>query len=206
LSAYQLPDLVRVARHEYDVSANWKLICENYSECYHCQAMHPQLHRVSSVKAGENLGSYIGQNFNGGPMSLNDGCNVTSETGKTNRPPFPALPEDERRLIHYFNLHPNLFLSLSADNVMTHYLWPLDENNVRIQTEWFFLPEVATLPDFDPSDVVDFWDLTNRQDWALCENVQKGIYSRGQVPGPYQSSESCVHAFDRWYVERLGET
>ena len=204
LSAYQLSDLVCVARHEYDVAANWKLICENYSECYHCQGVHPQLHRVSSVKPGEDLGMYVGANYNGGPMSLNEGCNVTSQSGKTNRPPFPNLPEEERRLIHYFNLQPNLFLSLSGDNVMTHYLWPIDADNVRIQTEWFFLPEVAAMPDFDPSDVVDFWDLTNRQDWALCENVQRGIHSRGQRPGPYQSGEGCVHAFDRWYVERMG--
>jgi len=204
LSAYQLSDLVCVARHEYDVAANWKLICENYSECYHCQAMHPQLHRVSSVKPGEDLGSYIGANYNGGPMSLNEGCNVTSDSGKTDRPPFPKLPAEEQRLIHYFNLHPNLLLSLSGDNVMTHYLWPIDADNVHIQTEWFFLPEVAAMAGFDASDVVDFWDLTNRQDWALCENVQQGIHSRGQRPGPYQSGEGCVHAFDRWYAERLG--
>jgi Rieske 2Fe-2S family protein len=204
LSAYQLPGLVCVARHEYDVAANWKLICENYSECYHCQGMHPQLHRVSSVKPGEDLGMYVGANYNGGPMSLNEGCNVTSESGKTNRPPFPNLAQEQRRLIHYFNLHPNLLLSLSADNVMTHYIWPVDADNVHIQTEWFFLPEVAAMPGFDPSDVVDFWDLTNRQDWALSENVQRGIHSRGQRPGPYQSGEGCVHAFDRWYVERLG--
>ncbi len=38
--------------------------------------------------------------------------------------------------------------------------------------------------DFDPSYAVDFWDITNRQDWAACEAVQRGVSSRGFRPGP----------------------
>jgi Rieske 2Fe-2S family protein len=51
--------------------------------------------------------------------------------------------------------------------------------------------------------VVEFWDLTNTQDWALCERVQRGAASRGYRPGPYAPSERCVHAFDRWYAQWL---
>ena len=57
--------------------------------------------------------------------------------------------------------------------------------------------------DFDPSDMVEFWDVTNRQDWKLCEGAQLGALSRGYRPGPYQPSEDCVHTFDRWYADRI---
>jgi Rieske 2Fe-2S family protein len=51
--------------------------------------------------------------------------------------------------------------------------------------------------------MVEFWDLTNQQDWALCERVQRGAASAGYVPGPYHPAEGCVHAFDKWYAEAI---
>ena len=30
----------------YDVKANWKLIIENFMECYHCATIHPELTEV----------------------------------------------------------------------------------------------------------------------------------------------------------------
>ena len=56
----------------------------------------------------------------------------------------------------------------------------------------------------DPvSGNVEFWDVTNRQDWALCERTQLGVSSRGFRQGPYQPTEDCVHTFDQWYAEKL---
>jgi Rieske 2Fe-2S family protein len=50
---------------------------------------------------------------------------------------------------------------------------------------------------------VEFWDVTNRQDWSLCERAQAGVASRGFRQGPYQPTEDCVHTFDRWYANQL---
>ncbi len=33
-------------RMRYDVAANWKVMLENYNECYHCAGVHPELCRV----------------------------------------------------------------------------------------------------------------------------------------------------------------
>jgi len=43
---------------------------------------------------------------------------------------------------------------------------------------------VGDVPEVDPSYAVDFWDITNKQDWAACEGVQRGVSSRGYRPGP----------------------
>jgi hypothetical protein len=51
-------------------------------------------------------------------------------------------------------------------------------------------------PDFDPSDAIDFWDLTNRQDWRVCELQQEGTSSPAYTPGRYSLMEDMVHAFD----------
>jgi Rieske 2Fe-2S family protein len=73
----------------------------------------------------------------------------------------------------------------------------------RIVCEWLFTREAVSMPGFDPKDMVEFWDVTNRQDWTLCEGAQLGTASRGYRPGPYQPAEDCVHTFDDWYASRL---
>jgi Rieske 2Fe-2S family protein len=79
---------------------------------------------------------------------------------------------------------------------MTHQVWPVDPERSRVVCEWLFDPAAMDAPDFDPSDAVDFWDLTNRQDWAVCERQQVGTRSSAYVPGRYSLMEDMVHAFD----------
>ncbi|MEJ2603936.1 MAG: aromatic ring-hydroxylating dioxygenase subunit alpha [Gammaproteobacteria bacterium] len=202
LSRYAAQTLQPAGRHEYEVAANWKLVCENYNECYHCSLAHPQLHRVTTYEAFPEH-DVTGRNFNGGPMGIKDGCNTLTVSGVTENPPLPGLDEQEKRLVHYFNVYPNFLYSLAPDYVMAHYLWPRGPGSVYIETEWFCSPEQMADPAFDPQDAIDFWDMTNRQDWSLCENAQLGLASSGHVPGPYHPSESGVHAFDQWYVRRM---
>jgi len=57
-------------------------------------------------------------------------------------------------------------------------------------------------PDFDPSDAIAFWDLTNTQDWHVCELQQRGTASRSWVSGRYSGLEESVHAFDQMVADR----
>ena len=49
---YDLAALRRAKLIEYDVRANWKAIVENYSECYHCPGVHPQLNKITPTTWG----------------------------------------------------------------------------------------------------------------------------------------------------------
>ena len=63
--------LVVADRHTYEVAANWKVIAENYHECYHCPLIHPELCEVTPPDSGDNYdlpGASIG-----GSMVLRDG-------------------------------------------------------------------------------------------------------------------------------------
>jgi Rieske 2Fe-2S family protein len=202
IDAWGLDCLRRGDRRTYEVVANWKVICENYSECYHCPSVHPQLHRITFL--GSSRDPVAGVSYNGGPMDLREGCATMSFDGTARRPALPGLDSGQRRVVHYYVLYPNLLLSLHPDYVMSHRLTPLGAERTRVVCEWYFHPDVAGAEDFDPSDAVEFWDLVNRQDWGLCEGVQRGSRSRGYRPGPYQDSETCVHFFDRWWVEKMG--
>ncbi len=201
VSRFQLPNLRRGGRVAYDVAANWKLIGENYNECYHCALVHPQLHRISHYQSGGRIES--GMNFTGGPMTLNEGFTTMTMSGRSTRPPIPDLVPEDHRTVHYFHLYPGFLLSLHPDYVLTHTVWPVDTSHSRVICEWLFTQDAMAREDFDPSDAIEFWDVTNRQDWELCEIAQKGVRSRGYRPGRYQAGESSVHAFDNWCLDQL---
>lgn len=203
LRRFRLPELRAGWRRTYDVQANWKLIVENYSECYHCPGAHPQLARISDLISRGDRPMEAGNAFNGGPMQLKDGIETMSLSGRRTVPVIPGLSPDDHRYVYYYVVYPNLLLSPHPDYVLTHTAWPLAPDRTRVECELLFTQEAVSRPGFDPADMANFWDLTNRQDWALCERTQAGAASRGFRPGPYQPSEDCVHTFDRWYAERL---
>jgi Rieske 2Fe-2S family protein len=60
-------------------------------------------------------------------------------------------------------------------------------------------------PDFDPSDAVEFWDLVNKQDWAICESVQRGMKSRAFTHGYYAPMEDASLDIRRYIAARLGD-
>lgn len=202
LARYRFDELTCVHRDVYDVASNWKLVCQNFHECYHCPVAHPDLHRISHHGDLSNDGA-SGRLFIGGPMALRDGYSTLTKSGSTTRRPLPGANAVDLRSVHYFQLLPNLLLSIAPDYVLTHHLWPLGAERVSIETCWLFAPEQIADESFDATDVIDFWDTTNRQDWQLCENALHGLKSSQHRPGPYQSSEDCAHRFDRWYVTTI---
>ncbi len=203
LSRFRMASLHCGKRVEYEVAANWKLICENYSECYHCPGAHPQLFRISDLISRSSRRQEIGRCFNGGPMQLRDGVETMSMSGKRTVALIPGLSDDDHRYVYYYVVYPNLLLSPHPDYVLTHTAWPLGPDRTRVVCEWLFTEEAVKAQDFNPEDMVEFWDVTNRQDWRLCERAQAGALSRGFRPGPYQPTEECVHTFDHWYADRL---
>jgi Rieske 2Fe-2S family protein len=178
----------------YDVAANWKLIIQNYSECLHCPGVHPALQRLSHFLSGENEPAH--PSYLGGRMDLRDGIETLSMDGKRHRDCLPGLPADDCRRVYYYALLPNLLLSLHPDYMMTHTLWPRSVGRTEIVCEWHFHPDAWNQTDFGLDSAVSFWDMTNRQDWHVCEQMQLGVGSRAYRPGPYSNREDLLYGFD----------
>jgi Rieske 2Fe-2S family protein len=187
-------------RIEYDVRANWKLMFENYSECYHCPGVHPMLAKVSPYDSAEN--DLSEGPFLGGFMKINKGAGLTM-SGKACAVKIDHEQEHEQEqenLVFYYSIFPNMLLSLHPEYVMVHQLWPKSPEQTLIVCDWFFHPDAFNRPDFKPDDAIEFWDMTNKQDWHVCELSQQGIASRAYEPGPYSSRESIPAAWDRYYL------
>ncbi len=193
VAPYRQEDLVTVATHSYELQTNWKVIVENYQECYHCSSIHPELCRVSPPQSGENLepdGEWVG-----GWMALTPGAETMSLDGRSAGVMIEGLSDVEQRTVMYLVAFPNLLISLHPDYVMTHVLRPVAADRTHVECSWAFPREVAEREGFDPAYAVDFWDLTNRQDWAACESVQRGLSSPHAIPGPMAPEEDGVYQF-----------
>lgn len=198
--AWNAGALQRAARIEYDVRCNWKLVFQNYSECYHCPVIHPQLERLSPSESGRN--DLFEGPFLGGYSELREGRTTLANAERT-RDALPGVTGADLGRVYYYTIFPSLLLSLHPDYVMAHYVQPLAPDRTRIACEWFFDPQAMNNPEFESASAVEFWDLTNRQDWHVSELTQLGLSSRAYVPGPYSAQEGLLHAFDRHYLQLM---
>jgi Rieske 2Fe-2S family protein len=200
---WDLPLLQSVKQTLYEVPANWKLFFHNYSECYHCPNVHPHLNKLTPYKNTENdldEGPVLG-----GPMWMSNPEGSMTMDGNRCALPFAGLTDEERGRVYYYTLFPSAFLSFHPDYVLVHRAQPLSVGRTRIRCDWFFHPDAIAAPGFDPQQAIDFWDLTNRQDWELCANAYLGVSSKSWEPGMYADIESQLAAFDRQYLRALGE-
>ena len=83
---------------------------------------------------------------------------------------------------------------------------PAEPAHTTVGCDLLFHPDELASPSFDPSDAGDLWDLVNRQDWAICESVQRGMTSRGWTGGWFAPMEDDSADIARWYRRLMGET
>jgi Rieske 2Fe-2S family protein len=198
LAAYRMGTLAVGRTLEYEVQANWKVIVENFMECYHCAPMHPELVRLlpafrSGATQEYGLGTRLADDAEGLTMS-----------GRAPAPPFPGLAPGHER--HYYGMvvRPNMLLNLLPDHVIVHTLTPLAPDRSRVTCDWLFAPEVVQRPGFDPGDTVGLFDQVNRQDWEVCEWVQAGVRSRAfAAGGVYVPIERHIRGFNDWVLAEL---
>ena len=201
VTRYPLESLVVGDSRTYDVRANYKVVLENYNECYHCAGVHPELVRL--VPAFGRGGA--GLDWEDG-IPHREGAWTFTASGTTTRAPFAGLDEHERVRHKGELLYPNLMLSLSADHVAAFTLWPTAPDRTRIVCEVLVAPEEEAKDTFDVSDAMDFWDTVNRQDWSVCESVQRGMSSRAYTQGWFAPMEDASLDIRRWLLPRLGES
>jgi phenylpropionate dioxygenase-like ring-hydroxylating dioxygenase large terminal subunit len=199
-SRWNLPTLRSAKRIKYDVQANWKLIFENYSECYHCAGVHPELSKMSPSDSAEN--DLIEGPFLGGFMRIASDKSLTMSS-KACALPVGDFGNEDFRFVFYYSIFPNMLLSLHPDYVMVHQLEPQSPERTLILCDWFFHPNAFDREDFNPDDAIEFWDMVNKQDWHVCELSQQGITSRAYEPGLYSPRESIPAAWDRYYLRFL---
>ena len=203
--AWRLPEL-RIAHHlPYRLKCNWKLILQNYQECYHCPGVHPLLsewtpfqNAVHDCMEGSVIGGYMTMTREGGSMTMD---------GYAAAPPVCDVSGDDLQRVYYYSVYPNLLLSPHPDFVLYHLIRPVNVGEITNDCYFLLHPEVMNdakkMERFQSA--IEFWDMTNRQDWAVCEQMQLGTSSIRFKRGRYAPQEDMLYALDKELLKALDD-
>jgi Rieske 2Fe-2S family protein len=199
LEHYQVAELSVGRRIVYDVAANWKLIIENFMECYHCATIHPELTEVLP----EFVGGYAAQSFVGHGAEFGEKISGFTVDGSAGLDKIPTLSPDQDRRYYAITVKPQVFINMVPDHVIVHRMFPLAADQTIVECDWLYLPEVVDSGK-DVTRSVELFDRVNRQDFEACEKTQPSMSSRVYATGGVLvPSEHHIGAFHSWWQEQL---
>ncbi|WP_375501334.1 aromatic ring-hydroxylating dioxygenase subunit alpha [uncultured Jatrophihabitans sp.] len=201
IDAYAVEGLELGRRIRYDVAANWKLIIENFMECYHCATIHPELTEVLP----EFADGYAAQYFVGHGAEFGPDVQGFTIDGSAGHERIPGVGDDQDRRYYAITIKPQVFVNLVPDHVIVHRMFPMSPDRTVVECDWLYLPSVVESgADLDRS--VELFDRVNQQDFDACERCQLGmssrLYAEGGVLVP---SEHHIAGFHDWLRGRLAE-
>lgn len=216
----------RVAhRRTYTVAANWKLVLENYHECYHCGPAHPEfsvLHALSRPNnralcsepdAETGLADFEvwGATADGREIArvmrsgLTDGALTGSADGRPLAPPMgPAGARWDGRCVFAELGFLSAFLAYADHGVIYRFI-PRGVLQTEMEVVWLVAGDAEAPRDFDLEKLVWLWDVTSQADKRIIERNQAGVASRAYEPGPFSLMEPGTRAYVERYVAELAE-
>lgn len=186
----------------YEVQANWKLIIENFMECYHCATIHPELTEVipefadglaSQRKNGEIHGASFGSDVEGFTVDGSSGVAA-----------LPAIAPTQERKYYAITVKPQVFINTVPDHVIIHRMFPQSESHTTVVCDWLFLPEVIE-QGMDITKSVELFHRVNLQDFEACEQTQPSMSSKAYTQGGVLvPSEHHIAEFHQWWNQMMG--
>ena len=196
---YGVEGLALGRRIRYDVAANWKLIVENFMECYHCATIHPELTEVLP----EFAEGYAAQFFVGHGAEFGASVEGFTVDGSAGGEKLPGVTDEQDRRYYAITIKPQVFINLVPDHVILHRMTPVAADRTIVECDWLFAPDVvASGRDLDAS--VELFHRVNVQDFDACERTQPSMSSRAyRDGGVLVPSEHHIGAFHDWLLQRL---
>ncbi|TDS83012.1 aromatic ring-hydroxylating oxygenase subunit alpha [Nesterenkonia aurantiaca] len=185
----------------YEVAANWKLIIENFMECYHCATIHPELTEVIPEFA-EGWASQAKEEIHGASFGAQvQGFTVDGSAGVA---ALPAIAPEQDRKYYAITVRPQVFINTVPDHVIFHRMYPVSASKTIVECDWLFLPEVVE-QNMDVSRSVELFHRVNLQDFEACEQTQPSMSSRAYHDGgALVPSEHHIAEFHQWWADRIG--
>jgi choline monooxygenase len=170
-------DLTRLQMHRqdvYEIASNWKIIIENFNECYHCPIAHPAFSEVIDTdKYSADVGHEFYSTYHG-----------------------PLLHSSEEA-VNYATLWPTAMIALSSHPMAMQVLcvYPIDAGHTRETIDYYFAEDAT---EDQIREYREFSDLVQREDVVLCESVQRGMASGAIGHGTLMlSRERGIQHFQR---------
>ena len=199
LDHYDLANLSVGRRIVYDVKANWKLIVENFMECYHCATIHPELTEVLP----EFADGMAAQAFVNHGAEFADGVQGFTVDGSEGVDAIPTIDPDQDRRYYAVTIKPQVFVNMVPDHIIFHRMFPMGPDRTVVECDWLFLPSVVE-SGRDVSKSVELFHRVNSQDFEACERTQPALSSRMYADGGVLvPSEHHIGEFHDWLLARI---
>jgi Rieske 2Fe-2S family protein len=224
-AAYDWANARIAHRRSYGVAANWKLVMENYHECYHCGPAHPEFAGLHALARPNNrrlssepdpatgLADFEAWDAAADGLevarvmrsSLSEGCLTGSADG---RPMAPAMGPAGVRWDGLSVFGELGFLSAFlayADHGVIYRFIPRGVLETDMEVIWLTAGDAREGRDYDLQRLVWLWDVTSLADKRIIERNQAGVSSRAYEPGPFSLMEPGTQAYVARYASELAE-
>lgn len=221
---YKINEAKVASIKHYTLRANWKLVAENFRECYHCGGAHPEY-------CGAVIGANLREDTNELTLSkqkewsanglatelvevtpgtttyairypLRPGIESYSVDGKKISIPMGNHKNHDAGVVGLVN-YPNFWMDAVSDYIWTMRVTPINASTTDVEFCWLVDKNAEEGKDYSLERLTQFWEVTGDQDGQLCENNFRGIETHGYRPGPYAPVEDQVVNFVDWCVEQL---
>ena len=178
------------------IAANWKVVVDNFVECYHCPLVHPEF--ASLI----DMSSFQMETFS----------NWSRQLAPDTRPENSAYPFDSEAPVQnaaFWYLWPTTSISMfpGSPNLIVMSILPLGHRKTSFSGYQYAL-EIDQDDDMRQQYQVD---VLSPPDVVLCESVQRGLKSRSYDQGRFMVdsdtsgiAEHAVHQFHRLVLSALG--
>ena len=224
LKPFQIEQAKVAYRARYRLRTNWKLVAENFRECYHCGPAHPEYcNAVIGANLRESADEVITErrrvwkakglavhniDFENDTFHfavrypLRPGILSYSLDGKAVAVPMGDHQDFDAGVLGLV-VYPNFWMDAVSDYIWTMRITPEGPASTVLELTWLVDKNAVEGADYTQERLIQFWKITGEQDWQLCENNFRGIESSHYRPGPYAPPESEVYGFVKWYKDRL---
>ena len=224
LKPYKINGAKLASKKNYTLQANWKLVAENFRECYHCGGAHPE---YCNAVIGANLREDTNELTQTKQKSWNEkglATTLVEVVGETTtyairyplRPGIESYSVDGKKVSIPMGNHtdhdagviglvnyPNFWMDAVSDYIWTMRVTPVNASTTEVEFCWLVDANAVEGKDYSLERLTEFWEITGDQDGKLCENNFKGIQSNAYSPGPYAPVEDQVVNFVNWCVKQL---
>lgn len=199
IERYETQDLEVGRRITYDVQANWKLIIENFMECYHCATIHPELTEVLP----EFADGFAAQYFVGHGAEFAEDAQGFTVDGSEGFNKLPGVADEQDRRYYAITVKPTVFINLVPDHVIVHRMFPLAADRTVVECDWLYSKDVVASGK-DVSRSVELFHRVNEQDFEACERTQPAMSSRAyRHGGVLVPAEHHIGAFHDWLQSQI---
>ena len=215
LGAYDLENAKVAERNTYRINANWKLVLENYLECYHCSSSHRQYAKLHTLEAPSEKVKPINQAMWARAEELtgvagiaeeyygyyNDAtafgaCSYTSryalyegfKTGSRDGQPVAPLMGNMQGYdggAGDFQMGPLTFMLNYPDHCVLYRFIPRNLTETDMEVVWYVNGDAVEGVDYEVEKVTWLWHHTSLEDEYIILRNNEGVNSRFFEPGPY---------------------